>query len=55
MQPLSDRDLLAIMAASIWPQIRIAPGIPALPRVEVAVNVARDILAEVDRQMEQRL
>jgi len=49
---MTDREIIALMAASIWPAIDNSNS--TLTSRELAVNVARDLLREVDRQMPDR-
>jgi hypothetical protein len=49
---MTDRELLALMAASISPHIDASNS--SLTLEHLAVNRARDILAEVDHQLAQR-
>jgi hypothetical protein len=47
---MSKRELLALMAAAIWPHVQASNSV--LSTRVLAVNVARDLLAEVERQIE---
>lgn len=49
---MTDRELIALMAASVWPAINSYGK--TLSDRELAVNVARDLLDEVDRQLPPR-